>query len=55
MYNAEGQLVDVLQDGWREAGAHQLTWNATERASGPYFYRVTAGSDREVRKMLLLR
>ncbi|MBT4503554.1 MAG: aminotransferase class V-fold PLP-dependent enzyme [Gemmatimonadetes bacterium] len=55
VYNAEGQLVDVLQDGWREAGAHQLTWNAAERASGPYFYQVTAGSDREVRKMLLLR
>lgn len=55
VYNAEGQLVDVLQDGWREAGVHQLTWNAAERASGPYFCQVTAGTHREVRKMLLLR
>ena len=55
IYNGQGQLLDVLQEGWQEAGVHQLTWNAQERASGTYFYRITAGTDQEVRKMLLLR
>ena len=55
IYNTQGQLVALLQGGGQEAGTHQFTWKADEFASGTYFYRITAGADQEVRKMLLLR
>ena len=55
VFNARGQLVDVLRDGWEQVGAHQLRWDAPGRASGTYYCRVTTGDQQDVRKMLLLR
>lgn len=60
IYNALGQLVDVLLDGYVEAGEHHLTWdsrNTTGRevASGVYFFRVTGDSFSVSRKMMLVR
>ena len=55
VYNAKGQLVDVLRQGWRGAGRHQLTWDAAGRASGTYFYEVITSGNQLVRKMLLLQ
>jgi len=45
----------VLSSGWREAGAHQLTWEAAGHASGTYYYEVRTGAERMVRKMMLLK
>ncbi len=53
--NAQGQVVDVLADGWQAAGEHALSWSAAHRATGPYYCRLIAGADQQVRKMLLLR
>ncbi len=55
VYNTKGQTIDVLASGWQEAGAHQLTWNAANQATGSYFYEVCAGAKRVVRKMVLLK
>ena len=55
VYNAKGQAVEVISSGWQEAGAKQLTWNATGQASGSYFYEVRSGAQRLVRKMVLLK
>ncbi|MHB9028350.1 MAG: T9SS type A sorting domain-containing protein [Candidatus Latescibacterota bacterium] len=55
VYNASGQLMDVLVDGYRSPGAHMAAWNAHSRASGTYFYRFRCGSFTETRKMMLLK
>jgi hypothetical protein len=48
-------LVDTLADADFEAGAHSLPWNAENRASGAYFFRVTAGAEMETGRILVLR
>jgi hypothetical protein len=62
IYNSVGQEVTTLVDDIQDAGYVLKKWNASEVASGLYFYRfeATAVSDlsksfHEVRKMLLLR
>jgi len=45
VFNAGGQLVKVLHDGWDEAGEHQFTWDGTDDAghatrAGVYFIRL---------------
>lgn len=55
VYDARGQLLEVLTSGRQAAGPHQLMWDASGRASGTYFYEVRAGATRLARKMLLLK
>ena len=55
IYNARGQLVEVLVDRWHAAGPHVITWDAGNRASGSYFYRFLTSGFQESRKMLLVR
>jgi predicted CXXCH cytochrome family protein len=58
VYDANGRLVNVLVNGFYEAGSYRATWNGltSERTSAPsgvYLYRLTAGSFTSVRKMVL--
>jgi len=55
IYNASGQLIEVLADGWRAPGSHLAVWNAHNRASGTYFYRFRSGAFTDTRKMVLLK
>ncbi len=55
VYNSSGQVVDVLVDGYRPAGAHLAVWNTSGKASGVYFYRFRSGGFTETRKMTLLK
>lgn len=55
VFNALGQEVAVLVDGVGAAGERTATFDATGLPSGIYAVRLTAGTDTEVRKMLLLR
>ena len=60
IYNSLGQLVKTLADGNMSAGYHTVTWNATDNSgnklsSGVYFYRITAESFVQVRKMILMK
>ncbi len=55
-----GRLVRVVDHGIRDAGARTLVWDARHDrgnpvASGVYFVRLSAGSDRVVRKLTLAR
>jgi hypothetical protein len=51
----DGQLVEVLADGWKAPGSHMAVWNAHNQASGTYFYRFRCGDFAETRKMTLLK
>jgi methionine-rich copper-binding protein CopC len=58
--NVLGQHVTTLFDGYKEAGYHSVTWAGTDArgsavASGIYFYRIQAGADYAVKKMMMLK
>jgi hypothetical protein len=55
VYNVLGQLVATLIDGQLTAGAHVVTFNGSDLASGVYFYRLESGSYTANKKMLLLK
>ncbi len=50
-----GHEVAVLVNEKRDAGIHEVTFDAAGIASGMYFYRLQAGSFIETKKLLLLR
>ena len=55
VYNMEGQIIERLVDGEREAGEHQILWNGSGQAAGMYFFELLAGGGRLVKKMQLIK
>lgn len=55
VYDLLGREVAVLVNEEKMPGMHIVTWNAKGRASGIYFYTLSAGAFRETRCMVLLR
>jgi len=60
IYNLHGQLVRKLLSESREAGFHEIVWDARDDAgsslpSGVYLYRIQAGETRKMKKLMLLR
>jgi M6 family metalloprotease-like protein len=60
VYDVSGAVVRTLVDESKAAGSYTLTWNGRDNhgspvSSGVYFYRITAGSFSDVRKMTLLK
>ncbi len=55
IYNLLGQKISTLVDEYQSAGAHQVTWNAENQASGVYLYNMQTGQLSETKRMLLLK
>lgn len=55
IYNAVGQRLATLVDGYRDAGRHQVTWDAASLPTGIYFAEVRAASQHTVHKLLLTK
>jgi len=60
IYNVLGRRVATLANATQKAGQHELRWDASQMASGLYFYRVVAkggGSKKIVKqkKMTLIK
>ena len=55
VYNTLGQKVADLVESEQEAGYHEVRFDGSGLSSGVYFYRLTAGSFVQTRKLLLLR
>ena len=60
IFNARGQLVQVLVDEMLAAGSHTVTWDGRtaageQAASGVYFYRLTRDGEQMTRKMSLVK
>ena len=55
IYNVLGQRVAELANGIHDPGFHTVMWNGHPQASGMYFYHITAGDFRDVKKLLLLK
>jgi hypothetical protein len=55
VYDVTGRQISTLLSGWRDAGYHEVTWNASNLPSGIYFYRIETDQFTAVRKMVLLK
>ncbi len=60
IYDVNGRLVRTLVAGHRAAGKHEAKWDARDEAgravaSGVYVYRLTAGADVAVQRMVFVR
>jgi immune inhibitor A len=60
IYNLLGEVVDKIADTYRSAGRYKATWDGSSRASGIYFYELSAKTSaganiRQVKKLVLLK
>lgn len=55
VYDISGHQVAELVNGWRNAGHHEVTFDASHLASGVYFYRLEAGEFTASGKMMLVK
>ncbi len=55
VYNILGQEVAQLVNEFKEAGSHNVTWNASNLSSGIYIYRLESAGQIITKKMTLLK
>lgn len=55
LFNSLGEkITDLLQDEV-DAGIHQVEFDGTKYSSGIYFYKMTAGSFSQIKKLILIK
>jgi hypothetical protein len=54
IYNITGQVVETFE-GAGDRGLNEVVFNASEKASGVYFYKLEAEGKAETKKMVLLK
>jgi len=55
VFNISGQRVGTILDEYKNAGTHQVIWNAGDFASGVYYYRIHANAFTSTKKCMLLK
>jgi hypothetical protein len=55
VYDISGRLVADLVDGWRDSGAHEVTFDASNLASGTYLAKLDAGAFSTTQKIVLVK
>ena len=55
IYNVLGQRVELLFDGFQQAGEHAVVWDASDYPSGVYFAILEGGKRTDSIKMVLLK
>lgn len=55
IYDVMGRHVATLIDGWRDMGTYHPLFDASDLASGIYFYRLETATSSKTRKMVLLK
>lgn len=55
IYDMTGREIQQLVNQNMSSGTYEVVWNATNFASGVYFYQLTAGNYKEIRKMMLIK
>jgi len=54
LYDITGRKINTLFQGVAHAGQNSISFNGSSCASGVYFYRMTAGNFRAIKKMILI-
>ncbi|MCF7741417.1 MAG: T9SS type A sorting domain-containing protein [Candidatus Marinimicrobia bacterium] len=55
VYNLQGKTVTQLVKENKEAGFHTVRWNASDVASGTYFYQIKTKEYTSLKKMILIK
>jgi len=55
IYNITGRRIETLVNQRQPAGYYSIHWNASNNASGIYFYRISTKDFQQVKKCLLLK
>jgi N-acetylneuraminic acid mutarotase len=55
VYDISGRLLATITNGWRDAGLHQVQFDAAGLSSGVYIYRMSAGDFSATGKMVLMK
>jgi len=55
VYNVNGQLVDVLYDGYKDAGVYNMTINGQSLASGMYIVKANSADMTVSQKVMLIK
>ncbi|NOS84088.1 MAG: T9SS type A sorting domain-containing protein [Ignavibacteria bacterium] len=55
VYDQLGKEVKVLADEFKQAGSYEVSFDASYLSSGTYFYKLTAGSFTDIKKMVLIK
>jgi hypothetical protein len=55
VYDITGALVHVLVEKRFRAGAHSAVWDASQMASGVYYYRLSTSEGSQAKRMVLLK
>lgn len=55
IYDATGKEIQSLINSSLNQGQHSYNWNADKYSSGVYFYKLTAGSFSDIKKMLYVK
>jgi hypothetical protein len=55
IFDITGRKIETLISEKQSAGEHSIVWNAGDKPSGVYFYRIKAGEFSKTQKCLLLK
>ena len=55
IYNVLGQEVAVILNKNMNSGNHKVTFNGAKLSSGLYFYKLAAGENVSIKKMMLIK
>ena len=55
IYDISGKHVETIVNNKMQAGAHEVTWNASAYSSGVYIYKIESESYSETKKMILIK
>ena len=55
IYNTIGQVVRTMNQGYKEAGSYTMEFNGSDLNSGIYFYKLEAGKNNQIRKMIMIK
>ncbi|MBN1184467.1 MAG: T9SS type A sorting domain-containing protein [Bacteroidales bacterium] len=53
VYNALGQNIEILLNGFTEAGRHEIVLSCKSLKQGVYFFSLLQGSDKKIQKVIL--
>jgi leucine-rich repeat protein SHOC2 len=55
IFRADGALVQVITDRKMAVGHHSVQWNGSDLGAGIYFYKLTAGKFKAMKKCILIK
>ena len=55
IYDIQGKIVEVLYNGFKEVGFHQIVWDATKHNTGVYFIQMNTNEFNKTQKVILVK